>query len=1367
MNQNADRQRPLQKTDEARQPACSFFNGPLKVSRQQVSTTRSLRQRKFAINLGLIACLLFTGSLARAVAQAAYVFQPAMAVGGAPQVQSIPVTIQTAGTLGSGSVRILTQGSPNLDFTLSSVGVCATGTGQICNVSVSFSPKYPGLRFGAIVIVDSSDGHIMASQNVSGMGQGALSVLSPGQITTLAGDGCLSDGPCPTNSGTPATTGAALNLPLGEATDAAGNLYISDTGNNRIQMVTPGPTGTVTTIAGNLEIPGFTGDGGPALSAEISAPSAIAVDGAGNIFFADTGNSAIREINAITHNISTVAGTLGTSGSIGNQLAAPEGFAFDADGDLYIADTGNNRIRKIDTAGVVTTVPGTFNQPWSIAVSSKDGSLYVADFGSNRVLKVDPLGAVTTVAGTGTASYNGDGGAATNATLNSPSSVAIDPADNIYIADSENNAVRKVNSVSGKIATLAGNGTAVFNGKDDGLNANLAGLYKPYSVYLDASGNLFIADRLDLRIREVSAVAAGIHFPDMKEGKTSAPIAQTVENDGNAPLSLIDLTATPPTTNAALDMVPTDSITTTCSTAMPLQIDGNCILAVEFTPATTGNPQTGLLSVDSNSASSPITINLSGKVLSVDPSSTTVTSSSNPAAVNQGITFTAKISSPNQVTGTVQFFDGATPIGLPQTVISATDTATITTSFTTLGTHVITAVYGGDNLNAASTPNAPLNQVIEQSTTLNVISSANPATQFAPITFTAALGGWTTAPTGNITFTDGTTPLGSAVIGANGVASFPVPPLAVGAHSITATYAGDATDYGSQYTFNQVVNLASSATNLSSSAAVVQFSTPITFTATVTGVPADTPTGSVAFKDGSTTLFTAPVNSLGVATYVNTTLPAGTHTITAVYLGDSNYAGSTSIQIITETIKQTATTTRLVASTLNAIATRPITLTATVTALGATPAGTVSFMNGNVLIGTATLNRGTASIVTSSLPVGTDSVFAIYNGDSNDTGSTSAPPLAITIVKAPTTTVVSSSESPLPTLTPVVISATVANGGTQRATGLVTFIEDSVSIGVGTLNANGVATISIPSLPAGSHTFTANYAGDGLDLASSAPPFTQIVQLRPTTDALSTSTTSLSGGQQLTLISVVRPMGSAGSVNPTGTVTFMSGSITLATVPIDATGVATVTVLLPGTSANLSSTYSGDINYATSSASPATVPIGPAPDFTLEATPITWQLQSKQHRDIQITLTSVRNFTDVFSFGCLGLPQDTTCTFSKDKATLSSGGVQTVTLTVDTGHPLLSGTQASNDRHSSSKIVFACLFPGSLAFCFLAFRLRRVRLVSGLLLLVGIIAMTSGLSGCGTIENSGTPPGTYNFMVSATGQTGVSQYVEMTMTVTR
>jgi hypothetical protein len=206
---------------------------------------------------------------------------------------------------------------------------------------------------------------------------------------------------------------------------------------------------------------------------------------------------------------------------------------------------------------------------------------------------------------------------------------------------------------------------------------------------------------------------------------------------------------------------------------------------------------------------------------------------------------------------------------------------------------------------------------------------------------------------------------------------------------------------------------------------------------------------------------------------------------------------------------------------------------------------------------------------------------------------------------------------------------------------LVTFTEDSATVGTGTLNANGVATVSLPSLTVDSHTFVASYAGDALNLPSVSAPFRQVVQLRPTTDVLTTSDSSLTGGQQLTLISVIRPTGGAGSVAPTGTVTFMGGSTTLATTAVDGTGVATVTVLLSGSTANLSSAYSGDGNYAASSSSSTTVPIGPAPDFSLQATPTTWQMQSKQHLAINITLTSVRNFT-VHSLldapGCRSMP---------------------------------------------------------------------------------------------------------------------------------
>jgi hypothetical protein len=1374
-----------------------WFGHSLRTKKEalQMNRTRPGQNAHFkrytSLYLLLITCLALLVSTPFAAAQAAIIF-PTEPVGSTSLAQPVSITIPFGDTVNK--VQVLTQGATGQDFINGVIDPCPA---QICTVPVSFSPKYPGLRVGAVLLFDS--GHnLVGSRNLSGIGTGSLSVMSPGEINTLAGDGCPIDGACPTGGFTPATIGYGLKLPSGAATDAAGNLYISDTENSRILRVSSDGN-TITTIAGSNDVSGSAGDGGLAANALINSPYAIAADGAGNIFFADTGNNAIREINVTTNKISTIAGILsGTPGFAGDgaaatsaSLASPQSFAFDANGNLYIADTGNNRIRKVDSStGIITTIAGTgtagfadsaaalsgkFNQPTGIAVAvAADGSIgiYIADFFNNRIRKIDRTGALSTVVGNGTTGYSGATQSALSATLNSPTSVATDAAGNLYIADFENSAIRKVNSSTGNIATLAGTGTASFGG--DGFDANLAGLTKPYSVYVDGLGNVFISDTYNLRVREVSATLAGIQYPDMKEGKISLPIAQSVENDGNASLTLANLAVLPTTVNAALDLIPTDLITTTCSTSVALPIGSDCVLAVEFTPPTV-SPVSGVLSVTSDSGNSPIAVDLSGTVLSVNPTSTTVTSSLNPAGVGLAVILTAFISNGNQgkITGTVQFFDGTTAIGTFQYLNPSSNTAILTTSFTAVGSHIITAVYSGDNLNAASTPtpNHPLTQIIEQATTLNVISSANPDIEFTPITFTATLTvqGGTTVPTGSITFTDGSTPLGSpAALSGSGVARFAVPPLAVGPHNITASYAGDGTSFSSHFSFTQIINPAPTSTALGSSATVVHFSTPITFTATVTGVPADTPTGNVVFKDGANVLATVPVNALGVATYTNTTLLAGLHGIIAVYQGDANYAASTSAQAISVTIQQTPTNTALATSAMNAIATRPVTLTASVTTTAGSsiPTGNVNFMSGSILLGTASLNnKGMASVTTASLAVGTDNVTAIYIGDPNDTGSTSAP-LAITIVQAPTTTTVASSQNPLQTLTPVVISATVANGGTQNATGVVTFTEDSATVGTGTLNASGVAAVSLPSLTVGSHAFVASYAGDALNLPSVSAPFTQVVQLRPTTDVLTTSDSSLTGGQQLTLISVIHPTGGAGSVAPTGTVTFMDGSTTLATSAVDGTGVATVTVLLSGSSANLSSTYSGDINYASSSSSPITVPIGPAPDFSLRATPTTWQMQSKQHLAIIVTLTSVRNFTDTFALGCSGLPQYATCSFSQDKTNLPAGGSQSVTLTVDTGDPLLGGTQAYSDGVPKAKIVFACLFPGSLAFGLLAFRLRRVRWAGGLLLMA-LLMMTSVLSGCGSIQNSGTAPGTYNFLITATGQTGVQQFVNMTMTITK
>jgi sugar lactone lactonase YvrE len=336
--------------------------------------------------------------------------------------------------------------------------------------------------------------------------------LPSGIITTVAGNGGTNytgDGGAATNAG--------LDLPGSVALDAAGNLYIADQDHNRIRMVAA--NGIITTVAGN-GTNSFSGDGGPAANAGLNDPANVAVDAAGNLYIADWYNNRIRKV-ATNGIITTVAGkgTYGYSGDGGAATNAdlyyPAGLAVDAAGDLYIADWSNRRIREVNPNGLITTVAGdggygytgdggpatnaTLYYPASVTVDAA-GNLYVADCYNHRIRRVGTNSLISTVAGNGAQGYTGDGGAATNASLYYPQDAAMDAAGNLFIADFDNNRIRRVDT-SGLITTVAGNGTAGFSG--DGGAATNASLWRPAGVAFDAMGNLYIADTDNNRIREV------------------------------------------------------------------------------------------------------------------------------------------------------------------------------------------------------------------------------------------------------------------------------------------------------------------------------------------------------------------------------------------------------------------------------------------------------------------------------------------------------------------------------------------------------------------------------------------------------------------------------------------------------------------------------------------------------------------------------------------------------------------------------------------------------------------------------------------------------------------------------------------------
>jgi sugar lactone lactonase YvrE len=309
--------------------------------------------------------------------------------------------------------------------------------------------------------------------------------------------------------GGPATS-AQLNNPYGLALDGSGNLYIADSGNNRVRKVAA--NGVITTIAGT-GVAGYFGDNGPAISAQFDAPLGLALDSAGNLYIADSYNQRIRKLT-LNGVIATVAGN-GTSGYGGDNASAtaaelyqPEGVAVDSAGNLYIADLGNYRVRKVNPAGVITTVAGTgangvagdggaassaqLEFPWAVAVDGQ-GNFYVAD--SNRVRKVAG-GVISTVAGSTTSGFSGDGAAATKALLDQPYGLFVDASGNLYIADTGNNRIRKVTS-NGNISTIAGNGLHNYSG--DNGPATSAQLYNPQAVAIGSSGNLYITDYARLR----------------------------------------------------------------------------------------------------------------------------------------------------------------------------------------------------------------------------------------------------------------------------------------------------------------------------------------------------------------------------------------------------------------------------------------------------------------------------------------------------------------------------------------------------------------------------------------------------------------------------------------------------------------------------------------------------------------------------------------------------------------------------------------------------------------------------------------------------------------------------------------------------
>jgi sugar lactone lactonase YvrE len=439
---------------------------------------------------------------------------------------------------GNGTISTI-AGSGQSDF--SGDGGLATAAALSNPVGVAVDAK------GNVFIADQSNNRIRQVAADTKI----ISTIAGTQKAGFSGDGGLS-------------TAAQLVLPNSVLVDASGNLLVGDAGNHRVRTISAASQ-TITTTVGTGQ-QAVTGDNGPATAAALGFPSALTFSASGDLIIADTTNQRVRRVSAATGTITSIAGTgqaqfSGDSGpAVEATLSFPQGVALDSQGNVFIADSGNNRIRKIQAAtGIITTIAGgdegfagdngpaaisRLSSPKGIAVDAA-GNLLIADSQNNRIRRIDAAtGVITTVAGNGQQALSGDNGPATAASLAFPTAVAIDSAGNLFIADNANSVIRKVAATTGIITTVVGDGR--FNFAGDGGQALAADLNQPYGLALAADGTIFIADQFNRRIRKVDAQSttittiAGNGQPGISgdggpalNASFDRPLAVAIDNAGN------------------------------------------------------------------------------------------------------------------------------------------------------------------------------------------------------------------------------------------------------------------------------------------------------------------------------------------------------------------------------------------------------------------------------------------------------------------------------------------------------------------------------------------------------------------------------------------------------------------------------------------------------------------------------------------------------------------------------------------------------------------------------------------------------------------------------------------------------------------
>ncbi len=1045
---------------------CVFTNGPMGKVRAQAFALKSAlnhggarwlasgEARRVSRMWLMVGVLLQMAILGGSGGVAAAQSEP---TGTASPVQTASFTLNSTFTLGS--ISVVTEGYTGLDFNVAPGGTCAVngtyGSSNGCTVNYTFTPTAVGVRLGAILLYNSSGG-LVATQYISGIGQGPVMQFLPATVITAAGTG----GNCSTVGGSCGdgglATAATVNKINSIAIDAQGNIYLADINASVIRKITKA-TGDISTLVGTensrcLESTSACGDGGPATSALLNAPSMIDIDGAGNLYITDKGDNRVRVVNLNTGTINAFAGTgtpcpysTATCGDGNSALSAylnsPDGIAIDASGNVYVGDTNDNRIRKVTSAtGGISTIAGTgvactgsacsvsgvsaataqISTPNEIHFDAS-GNLYITDSTANVLREIlitnGNVGNIQTVAGTGTrcpdpASACGDGGLATNAELNTVWGFTIDGANNIYIADQGDYKIRFVNSTTGIISTVMGTGSICLPTTatcGDGGPATAATLYYPNSLIFDPQGNVLISD--DTRMRELTFASSSLSFANTNVNSTSSdsPKHVTIVNAGNAALSLsVPMTGSNPslTTGFTLDS------TTTCpqilygGSAGSLAVGASCVYAVNFTPTVGGLDSGDLVITDNDLGGIGSTQPLSLVGIGLGPAPAIEFSTAPAATVtaggNAGSAVTVEeLNSNNTLDSTGSDLITITVTG--PTGYTATYTATAVNGIATfnLSSDILTA-SGSYTYTATLTsdPPAVAMETVTAGAAANFVGNGPGASGQSTVISTAypnpfavlVKDTYGNPVAGTVVTYAAPTSGASAVLSATTATS-----NSAGIATVSGTANGMVGSFMVTATINGISGSVTFAVTNTQATPTITWAPPVSATTVTYGTSLASALTATATYNGVSVpgTFTYSASTAGAVTGTSV-LSVGIYTITVTFT-PTNSIYKTESSTITYTVNKATPSVSLVSATTSVFIQTAVNYTATVTGTATLPAGTVTFYDGTAMLGTSSVSSsGVATLSSTPTTAGTHNITAMFNGSSlyNTATSNVVPELA-------------------------------------------------------------------------------------------------------------------------------------------------------------------------------------------------------------------------------------------------------------------------------------------------------------------------------------------------------------------------------------